>query len=533
MLKRAHAGVAAGSRQPAEERHGPVHGRVTAVTGTGLKARFPATARPGRIGGTLKVAVADTWLYATIGAVQADGDGLLLEADFLGQVGADWTAGLKRGIADYPMPGQAVLPVDESELAVVLAPGQGHVAVGSVYPTRSVPATVHLDALLSKHFAILGSTGTGKSSTLALLMHRIVDVMPHGHILILDPHNEYTDAFHEDGLHFDADNLSLPYWLMNLEEHVELLVGRDARASDVEADILKRILMAARRTSNPKAARITADTPVPYKLSDLLGELDAAMGRLDKPEKTLPFLRLKTRIEALKNDPRYGFMFSGLLVQDSLADLIARLLRFPAEGRPVSTLDLSGVPSDIVNVVVSVLCRLVFDFAGWARRTGRGRPILLVCEEAHRYAPVERSNDRFSAARKSLERIAKEGRKYGVALGMVSQRPSDLSESLLSQCGTILCMRMNNARDRALVERALPEAAAGLLDSLPALMNQECILSGEGVSAPVRARLADLPPAKRPSSDDPAFWDEWGRPPADTALVADVVRRWRSQERSP
>ena len=253
-------------------------------------------------------------------------------------------------------------------------------------------------------------------------------------------------------------------------------------------------------------------------------------GKLEKPEMLLPFLRLKNKIEELKHDDRYSFMFSGLLISDSLHEIVSRLFRFPAQGRPVSTLDLSGVPSDIVDVVVSVLARLMFDFAVWSRREATARPLLLVCEEAHRYVPEARQ-DQHGAARKSLERIAKEGRKYGVSLGLVSQRPSDLSESVLSQCGTILSMRMNNDRDRQFVERAMPEGSRGFLESLPSLRNRECIISGEGVTAPVRVRLDFLEEGLRPSSDDPEFSGTWRAELTDPSFVSKVIHRWRSQLR--
>lgn len=416
-------------------------------------------------------------------------------------------------------------------MAAIFAPGsQPHICIGKLYPTHKVDGNLLTDPLLSKHFAILGSTGTGKSSALALMMHRIVEQMPNGHIIILDPHNEYQDAFHSTSVHFDTENLALPYWLMNLEEMIEILIGPRTPDKEADVDILKRCLLAAReKGSARKGTRITVDSPVPYRLADLMHEIEVSMGKLDKPETLLPFLRLKNKLDEIRNDKRYNFMFSGLLVNDNLAEIVSRLLRFPAQGRPITTLDLSGVPHDIVDVVVSVLARLVFDFAVWSRRE-TSHPLLLICEEAHRYVP-EVTPERFGAARKSLERIAKEGRKYGVSLGLVSQRPSDLSEAVLSQCGTIISMRMNNDKDKKYVAEAMPEGSSGFMESLSSLANRECVVCGEGVTAPVRMRLHTLTPEELPSSNDPNFSHSWTEDTGDNQFVNSVIRRWRSETR--
>ena len=253
------------------------------------------------------------------------------------------------------------------------------------------------------------------------------------------------------------------------------------------------------------------------------------MGKLDKASSSAPFMRLKGKIEELKADPRYSFMFSGMLVSDSMASFVARLFRLPANGRPISIVDVSGVPSEITSVVVSVLARMVFDYAIWSR-TEAQRPILLVCEEAHRYVPSDKTGS-GQAVRKILERIAKEGRKYGVSLGLITQRPSDLAEGVLSQCGTIIAMRLNNERDQAFVKSAMPEGARGFLDVIPALRNRECIVCGEGVTIPIRVAFDELEPDRRPASSDPLFSELWRQSGEEEAMVGRVVKRWRSQGR--
>ena len=329
---------------------------------------------------------------------------------------------------------------------------------------------------------------------------------------MIDPHGEYSAAFKSCGELFNADNLQLPYWLLNFEEHCEVLLTTDGAERERDRDILAKCLLAARMKG--KAAdtlgKVTVDSPIPYLLSDLNAILVNEMGKLDRAGDTLPFQRLKTKLDELKADPRYSFMFSGMLVSDSMGSFIAKLFRLPSNGKPISIVDVSGLPSEVTSVVVSVLARMVFDYAIWSR-TEAQRPILLVCEEAHRYVPKDDSA-KGQAVRKILERIAKEGRKYGVSLGLITQRPSDLAEGVLSQCGTIIAMRLNNERDQACVRAAMPEGARGFLDAIPALRNRECIVCGEGVAIPIRVRFDDLEPEKRPASSDPALPRCGGRP---------------------
>jgi hypothetical protein len=316
---------------------------------------------------------------------------------------------------------------------------------------------------------------------------------------------------------------------MNFEEHCEVFLTSHGAERQLDSDILAKCLLQARAKSRVAQGltKLTVDSPVPYLISDLLAGIQAAMGKLDRAGEVAPYMRLKTKIEETKNDPRYSFMFSGMLVSDTMADFLAKIFRLPGGGKPISIVDLSGVPSDIVQVVVATLSRMVFDFALWSRREPQ-RPVLLVCEEAHRYVPSDRI-DTGASVRKILERIAKEGRKYGVSLGLITQRPSDLAEGVLSQCGTIIAMRLNNERDQTFVRNAMPEGAKGFLDSIPALRNRECIICGEGVSIPIRVRLDDLEPEKRPASDDPVFSALWNSVGDEAGILERTIHRWRSQ----
>jgi DNA helicase HerA-like ATPase len=527
-------------------------GKVVEISGGGAKIQMdgnrlqevaldpdPSVALSGQVGSQIKLASGNKWLLANVRCLKmddADGKFITAEIDFLGEGDEDERSGrltnFKRGITSYPIPGNRVYPVTGVDLKQMFAAeDRAHIEIGTVYPTRDVRGALYVDALLGKHFALLGSTGTGKSTSAALIMHRICDMSPDGHIVMIDPHGEYSAAFKNNGELFNVDNLAMPYWLMNFEEHTEVFISSSGAEKQQDMDILAKCLLQARSKNRAAEglAKLTVDSPVPYLLSDLTTAIANEMGLLNKATDTAPFMRLKTKIEELKADPRYNFMFSGMLVADSMAGFISKIFRFPSKGKPISIVDVSGVPSDITSVVVAVLARLVFDYAIWSRNEIQ-RPVLLICEEAHRYVPADTTST-GQAVRKILERIAKEGRKYGVALGLITQRPSDLAEGVLSQCGTIMAMRLNNDRDQQFVKSAMPEGARGFLDSIPALRNRECIICGEGVSIPIRVSFDDLERDRQPASSDPIFSELWRQTGDEENMVTRVVRRWRSQGR--
>ena len=499
----------------------------------------PSVAMSGQVGSQIKIDSGRRWLLANVRGLRvtdAEAGVVAAEIDFLGEGDEDPQTGklvnFKRGITAYPIPGSKVYPVTGNDLKQMFAAdGNAHIEIGTVYPTKDVRAALYVDPFLGKHFALLGSTGTGKSTAAALIMHRICDQSPDGHIVMVDPHGEYSAAFKGHGELFNVDNLAMPYWLMNFEEHCEVFITTTGADRQCDMDILAKCLLQAR--SKNRAAegltKLTVDSPIPYALSDLTNAISQEMGLLNKATDTAPFMRLKSKIDELKSDPRYQFMFSGMLIADQMGSFISKIFRLPANGKPISIIDVSGVPSDIVSVVVAVLSRLVFDYAIWSRNEVQ-RPVLLVCEEAHRYVPADKTSN-GQAVRKILERIAKEGRKYGVSLGLITQRPSDLAEGVLSQCGTIISMRLNNDRDQAFVKSAMPEGSRGFLDVIPALRNRECIVCGEGVSIPIRVAFDDLERDRRPASSDPLFSQLWQHSGDEEAMVARIVKRWRAQGR--
>jgi DNA helicase HerA-like ATPase len=518
-------------------------GVVLEVSGSGSQVAFdlqrinecmadpdPSVALAGQVGSQIKIRVGDAWLLASVRDQRKDRrteGGIIAHIDFLGEGGEEKLTGrihgFKRGVTRYPVPGAMAYPATTRDLEQIYASdGRASITIGKVFPTRDIRAGLYIDAMLGKHFALLGSTGTGKSTSAALILHRICEAAPKGHIVMIDPHGEYSAAFRQTGQILDVSNLQMPYWLMNYEEHCEVLLSSSGNERQVDADILARCLLAARSKSRlaQTMGKITVDSPIPYLLSDLNNILQDEMGKLDKATSSAPYMRIKA-------DPRYQFMFSGMLVGDTMTAFISKIFRMPGHGKPISIIDVSGVPSDITSTVVAVLSRLVFDFAIWGREE-KTRPILLVCEEAHRYVPNEKNSDGSSVA-KILGRIAKEGRKYGISLGLITQRPSDLAEGVLSQCGTIISMRLNNDRDQAFVKAAMPEGARGFLDSIPALRNRECIICGEGVAIPIRVTFDNLEEHRRPASEDPSFVELWSHDGGEEELVERVVMRWRSQ----
>ena len=496
-----------------------------------------AIALTGQVGTQMKIRAGNDWLLASVRSQKKDrrgSGGIIVEIDFLGEGSEEKLTGrirrFRRGVTRYPIPGGLVYPASSSDLKHVYASdGRPFIEIGTVFPTRDIRAGLYLDQLLGKHFALLGSTGTGKSTSTALILHRICESAPHGHVIMIDPHGEYAAAFGGNGALFDVGNLKMPYWLMNFEEHCEVLLTSRGDDRQTDADILAKCLLAARSKSRlaESLGKITVDSPVPYLLSDLSAVLAKEMGELDKATGSAPYMRIKSKLDELKSDPRYQFMFSGMLVGDTMAEFLSRILRLPTEDKPISIIDVSGVPSDITSTVVAVLSRLVFDYAAWAREE-RTRPVLLVCEEAHRYVPNEKNFDTSSVG-KVLSRIAKEGRKYGISLGLVTQRPSDLAEGVLSQCGTIISMRLNNDRDQAFVKAAMPEGARGFLDAIPALRNRECIICGEGAAVPMRVTFDTLEETKRPASEDPSFSSLWRETGGEEDAIHRVVQRWRTQ----
>jgi DNA helicase HerA-like ATPase len=435
--------------------------------------------------------------------------------------------GFRRGVSIFPALEDEVFLATPEDLANVYAPPRdAAVPVGSIHQDAHVPAYLLVNDLLGKHFSVVGTTGSGKSCAVSTILRSVIEQNPHGHVMLLDPHCEYAHAFPEEAIVLSpGDGLHLPYWLFNFEELAEIVCTSNQRVEQYK--ILGEAVLAAKIAyfAKPSADRhISIDTPMPYRVSDLIRYLDSAMGSLNRPDSVAAYQLIKTRITALQHDARYGFMFgTSLTLRDEMADILSQLFRIPVNGKPITIIDLSGVPSEILNVVVSVLCRVTFDFAVWNENQ---IPITIVCEEAHRYAPRDKDAG-FEPVKRALSRIAKEGRKYGVSLCVVSQRPSDLAPSLLSECNTLFALRMTNQDDQDIIRGALPEASHGLMKFLPALRNGEAIVVGEGVSMPMRICFTPLPDNCRPKSATASFTSAWAQDSEDRSEVELTIERWR------
>lgn len=464
----------------------------------------------------------------------------IAEISLVGELSQGETEALKfnRGVTTYPTLGDRVRVAASSELETAFCGFNGDsVRVGALRQEKSIPAVIRIDDLLSKHFAILGTTGTGKSCATALILRAILDSHPAAHIVLLDPHNEYARAFRQRAEVISPRNLQLPFWLLNFEEIVEVLVGDRSRKAEI--DILHELIpmakarygagrhdVANQRLRRPENdhGRYTVDSPIPYRISDLVGLIDDRMGKLENKRDLAPYRQLKTRIENIASDPSYAFMFGALTVHDSMIQVLGRIFRVPVQGRPITILELTGLPTEVVNVVVSVICRMTFDFALWSE----GRiPVTLVCEEAHRYIPA-RTDYGFEPCKRAIARIAKEGRKYGASLCIVTQRPAEIDPTILSQCNTVFALRMSNDRDQNIVKAAISDSGSGLLGFLPALGQREAIAFGDGVPLPVRICFDELPEDCLPQSTAARFTQCWQEPHGDEELLGRIVERWRS-----
>jgi hypothetical protein len=433
------------------------------------------------------------------------------------------STGFRRGVSKLPSLDAVVYLATEQDTATVYALRRRRtVSVGAVHQNPRVAARISVDDMLCKHFAILGTTGTGKSCALTLILKRILEQSPNGHVLLLDPHGEYGRAFGAAAECLTVDNFRLPFWLCTFEELSEIVFGTEK--SDVRAELmhLRELVLAAktRAAANSRDwGAISVDTAIPFSMNDLNRLIEAAIGSLDNRTNLPPYLRLKARLGALQSDRRYDFLFdTGLVVRDDFSGVIGRLLRVPANGKPLAILDLASIPSELLNVVVAVICRLAFDFAVHA---GQRWPLLLVCEEAHRYAPQDTALG-FEPAKRALSRIAKEGRKYGISLGLISQRPSELASTILSQCNTVFAFRMSNERDQEIIQASLAEASAAMFSVLPFLGSSEAIAIGEGVPVPMRLRFDVLPEEEHPRSSSAPFSESWQ---ADEVSTGDNLAR--------
>lgn len=543
---------ASGPHSHAERAQPACLGLVVSVSGSSATIRLSRSADP-QIGELVRVETALGAGFAIISSMRSEespteGDRPVAEMELMGEAARTPSGALgpfRRGLSSYPTLGARVHRATKEDLARAYRHGEDEacVTVGTLHQDKSLPATIKIDEMLGKHFAILGATGTGKSCTVALVLQSILELCPNAHALLLDAHGEYAPAFRGRAEILTHRDLRLPFWMLTHEEVSEVMMGdRDDYAQEIEllGDLIRQAkaiyaaeaagsifdpkLAARRHRRATDISNFSVDTPTPYRMADLLRVIDERMGSLDHQSAITTHRRLRGRIDARLRDHRYDFMFGPDAAEIELADVLARLFRLPVRGKPLAILELSGLPSEVLSVIISVTARMAFDFA--IRGDGQA-PITLICEEAHKYIPADAAQG-FQPARRSIARIAKEGRKYGVCLGIVTQRPSELDPTILSQCNTVFSMRLSNELDQNLVRSAVSDAAGGLMRFLPALATGEAIAFGDGVSLPMRLTFKRLAPEQRPGGGTPLFSDGWAEDAVGAEYARTIVARWRT-----
>jgi DNA helicase HerA-like ATPase len=581
-------------------------GTVRRVTGATvyatLSADLPSTSpivngrvyRIGQIGSFVRIPLGFLNAYgivSMVGAVAIQGDE---SVNLIASTSAECTLEIKligeayrgspfqRGLSIYPTVDDEVHVVTQDDLAKIYAPfGSSPVRVGSHSASESLEATLDLDKLVTRHAAILGSTGSGKSNSVAAILKAITTgSFPKAQVIVIDPHGEYGAAFAGrsrvlsigDKLH----PFRLPYWCLSFDEIAWFLVDRRAASETIQDGNLRDKIFELRRKAAQGVAvgtnqqkltpdEITVDSPLPFDLRALwyhfdrlervtyqeiarsneaiVAEGDAATLKSAQfspagagssaPFKSQPPPVMATytnKILQRLRDRRYDFLlqandYDG--VKKDLSDLVAEWLD---HDQPITVFDLAGVPPEVIDLVVGLLSRTLFEVMFWGRElkdVGKQRPILMVFEEAHRYLPSGEGFFIQGYARRSVQRILKDGRKYGIGAILVSQRPSELDETLLSQCGTFMALRLSNGQDQSRVKSAVPDELAGLVDLLPALRTGEAIISGEATQIPSRVRVQLIEP--RPNSGDPEVSRLWADQAKRDADYRSAVTNWRRQ----
>lgn len=470
----------------------------------------------------------------------------------------------KRGADSFPQIDRECYVVEGGNLQRFMGilgadfPPNERLRLGVFVADRTAEAIASGDKFFQRHAAILGSTGSGKSYTVALILERAAQ-LKYPNILVFDMHGEYAPLADSAKGGFATrlriagpgdlaaptdDVLFLPYWLLNRDEMLSMILDRSDQNAPNQASRFTshvRALKQATLESEAKhdvAKTFTVDSPIPYRIKDLLEALvtdntTKGVGKTGpvKGEWEDKLTRFISRMEAKLEDRRYGFMFTPPAAASSygwLAQQIAKLLGSNG-GKGIKIIDFSEVPSDVLPVVTGTLARLLYDVQFWMAAERR-TPVTLLCDEAHLYLPVR--DDADAVQRQALgafERIAKEGRKYGFSLLVVSQRPSDVSRTILSQCNNFLSLRLTNDADQGVIKRLMPDSLAGLTSVLPLLDTGEALMLGDAVLLPSRIKL-DLP-AVAPDSATRDFWKDWGSQAPDVGAIAKAVESLRSQTR--
>jgi len=495
-----------------------------------------------------------------------------------------------------PVPTEPVFVADSSTIDAMFAEDKDHqFPLGQLAFNKSIPLKLDGNRFFSKHIAVVGSTGSGKSCAVSRILQDVVGVADaknsnkgkqnNSHIVIFDIHDEYTAAFTlPPGQTFtlnrlDVASLSLPYWLMNSEELESMFIESNEEGSHNQISQFKHAVILNKERHNRTVKEMTYDTPVYFSISEVYQYIDNVnreiIGRLDGENKpkladgTLvasrkdfyfdgpcnfvqqstaaatkatngPFFgdfnRLLTRLETKLADKRLAFLLQpkkaggAPFKTEDFAEIMKQFLGYLNKAN-ISIIDLSGIPFEVLSITVSLVARLIFDFCFHYSKLRHDNgllndvPVLIVCEEAHNYIP-QRDDAAYRSSRKSLERVAKEGRKYGLSLMVVSQRPSEVSQTIFAQCCNFLALRLTNDDDQNYVRKLLPDNTSGIVDALPSLGLGECVVVGDAVLLPA---LVQLPmPNPEPHSQSVHVIEEWRKPWKDLTF-GDIISRWRKE----
>ncbi|MFI4276970.1 ATP-binding protein [Klebsiella pneumoniae] len=426
--------------------------------------------------------------------------------------------------------------------------GEDSLELGSYKLNENARAYVDGNKLFQRHAALLGSTGSGKSWTVASILERS-SRLPSSNLVVFDLHGEYKELTYAkqlripgpDEVDIDDDSLLfLPYWLLNSEEIQSLFVDRSEFSAHNQVVVVQDAITEQKKTflqENDRADLLqsfTLDSPIPYSLNDVIGKLKYLNEEKVNGSKGLKngpfngeFSRLLVRMASRLNDRRYGFLFNSpdkYNQYDSLSMIAVKLMEFGEQKQSIKVIDFSEVPADILPVIIGLVARIIYQIQFWTEPKSR-RPIAFVCDEAHLYLPRKEGNPVERRAVEAFEKIAKEGRKYGVALMIVSQRPSDVSATILSQCNNIISLRLTNADDQSTVRKLLPESLESLLEALPIMDVGEAMVVGDSVLLPSRIKID--PPTEKPLSATIDFWSRWQEnvTNANFSLAVENMRR--------
>jgi phosphoglycolate phosphatase-like HAD superfamily hydrolase len=415
-------------------------------------------------------------------------------------------------------------------------------------------AKAYLDGnkLFQRHASILGSTGSGKSWTVASVLEQAAKLSS-ANLIVFDLHGEYRKLSYARHLRIpgpeelgksDSSLLYLPYWLLNTEELQAMFIDKSEFSAHNQVTVFQEAVVTQKRKyleilkKTEILNAFTLDSPIPFNIKDVVAELkrlneEKVQGAHGPRQGDFfgQFSRLLVRLNNKITDKRYGFLFQSPDSEnqyESMAEMMKRLMDYSTSNAQIKVIDFSEVPSDILPIIVGLVARIIYQVQFWTDSEKR-RPMAFVCDEAHLYLPKkEGKNPVEQRAIENFEKIAKEGRKYGVALLIVSQRPSDVSTTILSQCNNVISLRLTNGEDQSTVKKLLPESLEGLMDTLPILDIGEALVVGDAVLLPSRIRL--LPPTEKPLSSTIAFWDEWNKTP-DVPDFVKSVENMRRQNR--